>query len=108
MGPSFTVRCLFRWDKDLPPGVFLYEERLTLWQAPTIDEALLLAESEASRYASENSVEFLGFSQAYAMPEPVDGSSVEVFSLLRQSELPPKPYIERHFNTGREHETHGA
>ena len=104
MGPSFAVRCLFRWESKLPLGVFLYEERLTLWQAATIDEALLLAEDEASLYASENAHEFLGLSQAYALPDPVEGSGVEVFSLLRRSELPPKQYIERHFKTGGEHE----
>jgi hypothetical protein len=108
MSLSFSVRCLFHWNSKPSPGVFLYEERITLWRAATIDEALLLAESEASQYAAENAVEFLDLLQAYALTDPLDASSVEVFSLLRESELPPKQYIDRHFDTGRERQSHHA
>ena len=47
------VRCVFRIpDKDPAAEVGLYEERLTLWQAATVSEAIELAEAEAAEYVA--------------------------------------------------------
>jgi hypothetical protein len=81
----------------------VYEERITLWHAADIDEAISLAEAEAEEYASDGE-RFLGFSQAYRLPEPLSVSGCEVFSLLRGSELSPQEYISQFFSTGTEHE----
>jgi hypothetical protein len=74
-----------------------------LWQAQSIDQAIELAEQEAEDYASEN-MEFLGYSQAYALFESVPANGIEVFSLLRDSDLEPDKYIDTYFATGTEHE----
>jgi hypothetical protein len=104
---SFSVRCLFRWQpRHDQRAKHLYEERITLWRAETIDQAIELAEQNAMAYASDGE-EFLGFSQAYALVEPIvaaEGS--EVFSLLRESNLEPKEYIDVFFCTGLEREQH--
>jgi hypothetical protein len=81
----------------------VYEERITLWHATNIDEAISLAEAEAEEYASDGE-RFLGFSQAYRLADPLPVSGCEVFSLLRGSELPPQEYISHFFGTGFEHE----
>lgn len=81
----------------------MYEERITLWIAGSIDEAIALAEEEAQTYAS-NGEEYLGYCQAYTMSEDIAESGVEVFSLLRESDLDPKQYVGAFFNTGQEHE----
>ena len=47
-------------------------------------------------------MEFLGYSQAYALFEPVTANGIEVFSLLRESDLDPDNYIDTYFDTGRE------
>lgn len=48
--------------------------------------------------------EVLGLSQAYALAmKPGQGS--EVFSLIRRSELLPDEYLDRHLDTGREHQS---
>lgn len=101
-GRWYGVRCVFRWVQwEHTP----YEERITLWRASSSDEAIELAWQEADRYAGENGFIEVGYSQAYAMDEDIElGQGVEVFSLLRDSELPPDEYLERFFRTGREHE----
>jgi hypothetical protein len=101
---SFSVRSIFLWDqRDDQRLRFLYEERITLWRAETIDAAIELAEIDARSYV-EGSGEYLGFSQAFALFEPVTTSGVEVFSLLRESDLSPRDYLNEFFDTGHERE----
>jgi hypothetical protein len=102
-GRWYSVRCVFQWTsyEDKP-----YEERITLWRAKSIEEAIGFAESEAADYAvSGNELTYLGFAQAYALDEDIELSSgSEVFSLLRRSELPPEEYLDNFFDTSEEHE----
>jgi hypothetical protein len=97
----YTVRCVFRrtsWE-GRP-----FEERITLWRAESLDDAIELAEREARTYADETGVEYLLFSQAYQLSDGAEpGNGTEVFSLLRDSELAPRNYIDTVFSTGREH-----
>lgn len=100
---SFSVRCIFRWEPRLEQErKFLYEERITLWQAEDIDAAVELAEREARQYAEENEVEYLEYWQAYDLLGKVDANAVEVFSLLRESDLEPAEYLDVFFDTGLE------
>ncbi|WP_326834122.1 hypothetical protein VSH64_04220 [Amycolatopsis rhabdoformis] len=98
----YAVRCVFRWQQwEGSP----FEERITLWQAPSSEAAIEAAEREAGQYAAEHSVTYLGFAQSYALDESVVlGSGAEVFSLLRDSPLAPEEYLTRFFNTGGEHQ----
>jgi hypothetical protein len=82
----------------------LYEERITLWRASDIDEAILASEGEAETYASDTDVKYLEFCQAYALVEEVGVNGIEVFSLLRESDLEPTQYLDAFFVTGGEHE----
>lgn len=101
---SFSVRCIFRWySRPGQRAKCLYEERITLWQANSIDQAIELAEEEALTYASED-MEFLGFSQAFALIHLIPANGIEIFSLLRESDLEPKQYLNTFFDTGFEHE----
>jgi hypothetical protein len=95
----FSVRCLFRagsnkaWGPhDLKRGESAYEERITLWQAESADEAIRLAENDARTYEAQIEVEYLGLAQSYRIPNPVDHGG-EVFSLVRRSTLLPTDYI---------------
>ncbi|WP_410635504.1 hypothetical protein [Amycolatopsis sp. cmx-4-83] len=100
----FAVRCLFRWTHA---GEEPYEERITLWRAADLGEALALAEAEAREYAERAEVSYLGLAQGYATGEQELSPGSEVFSLLRDSSLPPAEYLERHFDTGGEHQDRG-
>lgn len=79
----------------------LYEERITIWQAPDFETAIALAEREAADYASEGD-EALGLSQAYELADEAPLHGVEVFSLLRESDLEPEEYLSTFFATGDE------
>jgi hypothetical protein len=103
--PSFSVRCLFRWLGTPEGSPRTYEERITLWSARDIHESIALAEAEAQSYAAESECEYLGYCQAYAMSAQVSASAVEVFSLLRDSQLAPTEYINTLFATGTERQS---
>lgn len=100
----FSVRCLFAkgWPADGGPP--LYEERITVWRASSVEEAVARAEAEAQTYAAaieEAPDTFLGLAQAYRLfDEPGDGA--EVFSLLRESGLTAEDYVDTFFDTGAE------
>ncbi|MFE2962655.1 hypothetical protein ACFXKC_03020 [Streptomyces sp. NPDC059340] len=93
----YGVRCVFR-HREL--GV--YEERVTLWTAGSLDEAIGCAEAEAGEYcAALESTEYTGFAEAFRM-DGVPGVGAEVFSLMRESELSPDSYVGKFYATGRE------
>lgn len=93
----YAVRCVFRHH---PLGV--YEERLTLWTAGSPDEAIARAEAEAVVYCADlDGVEYVRFAEVYTLPT-APGEGTEVFSLMRESGLPPGAYVERFFATGAE------
>ncbi|SHI05344.1 hypothetical protein [Streptomyces sp. 3214.6] len=93
----YGVRCVFGHG---PLGV--YEERVTLWTARSSDEAIERAEAEAAEYCEDlDGVEYVGLAQSFRLfGSPGDGA--EVFSLMRESTLPPGEYVERYFATGEE------
>jgi hypothetical protein len=100
----YAVRCLLGQAGtelvDSEAG-WLYEERVTLWQAATERAAVRMAEAEAARYGADMDVSYLGFAQAYRM-EGDPRSGTEVLAMLRASELGPDDYIARFLATGAE------
>ena len=93
----FSVRCILRVDSAQP----LFEERITIWQADSAEGAIARAEKEVREYASTLGMRFLGLAQSYELPDPpTDG--VEVFSLVRESDLPDEAYLDSFFDTGTE------
>jgi hypothetical protein len=94
----FSVRCIFRGCDDRQTG---YEERITVWRATSFEEAVGLAEADSRDYAKLVGNRYLGLAQAYRMAEEI-GHGAEVYSLIRDSELPPDAYLSAFFDTGRE------
>jgi hypothetical protein len=106
----YAVRCILRgaenrpWGPtDLTPGTSAYEERITLWRTPSADEAVAMAEAEATEHAETLGDVYVGFAQAYHLPESPDHGA-EVFSLIRYSMLDPDDYLDRFFDSGEERE----
>lgn len=101
--PWFAVRTVLRfaWGRGTV-GRPLYEERVTLWRANDFHEATARAIAEAEEYAKLLNGEYVGLAQAFhlGVEEVRDGD--EVFSLMRESELPPDDYLDRYFDTGDE------
>lgn len=98
----YAVRCVFRTHDD---ATQMYEERVTLWRADDVDEAIAAAEEEAADHAETVASEYLGLAQAYWLPDPPDHGT-EVFSLYRESDLKPPEYLDRFFDTGGERQQH--
>lgn len=102
--PSYSTRTVIRFGGLAMKAKYVYEERITLWRAKTMDGAIRKSEAEAKRYAKESGGTYLKFIQAYWLYDEVDADGSEVFSLMRESNLPSKQYIDTHFDTGAEKE----
>ncbi|MCB2411688.1 DUF4288 domain-containing protein [Demequina sp. TTPB684] len=99
----YSVRCVFIGRPPDRPH-YIYEERITVWQAPSPEAAIAKAEEEAEQYVEvfENDT-YVGMAQCYWMYDELrDGA--EVFSLMRDSTLEPDEYVKTFFRTGAEHE----
>lgn len=100
----YAVRCVFAvgWPPDARGKT--YEERVTLWRAGSSEEAIERAEAEALEYAGtidDSPSTYLELAQSYYLAdEPGDGA--EVYSLMRDSDLPPEEYLDTFFDTGSE------
>jgi hypothetical protein len=86
---------------DLKAGEIDYEERITLWRAANLDDAIALAEADAEEYADTLESEYVGLAQAYHLAE-TPNHGAEVFSLIRRSVLDPESYLTAFFDTGDE------
>ncbi|MBR9801482.1 hypothetical protein GYB59_07190 [bacterium] len=95
----YAVRSV--WRHDPPTGTssqYTYEERIVFYLAKDFDEAISKAVRDASAYDGE----CLGYHMAYEMDDgPIEGGS-ELFSLMRDSDLPSAEYIDRFYDTGAE------
>ena len=100
---SYAVRCVIEIPKqEFNTLAFLYEERITVWQAADIDEAIDKAIGEVEAYSTKHNFSYTGLSQGYQMLSQIDLDGVEVFSLLRESDLSPEEYLDTFFSTGSE------
>ena len=103
--PSYSVRSVIRWaPRPDQAKKFIYEERITAWNAESLDGAIELAEAEANAYAEDKGFEALDLFQGYWLFDEIDliPQGSELFSLLRESNLDPEPYLDAFFDTGHE------
>lgn len=97
----FSVRHVIRNNDS-------FEERITLWEASSPDEAIAKAEKEAAEHVAMlgESYKVLDLFQSFELFSP-PGDSVEVFSLIRDSELAADDYVDAFFDTGTEYQRKG-
>ena len=78
------------------------EERITIWNRSTDEDAIDAARVEAERYAgSLDDACVLDVFQSYRMFDPPEDGA-ELFSLIRSSELDSEEYVDRFLSTGEE------
>ena len=101
----YSVRCVFQLI-DVREDESPYEERITLWQASDFETAIELAEDEAAEYIEDTSWAYLGLAQCFYLGDDVNRilSGTEVYSLIRNSDLPPEDYLDTFFDTGDEYQ----
>lgn len=99
----FAVRCVYRLAPAVPTGKARgsYEERVTLWLASSIEDAITHAEVDALGYAKDVGASYLRLAQAYEL-EGLPGDGAEVYSLIRESSLDTGAYLDTFFDTGQE------
>ena len=104
--PWYAVRCLIRYpSEDAASEVGTYEERITLWRAASFEDAIERAEQEATRHAAALGATYVDLAQAFNLSaRDTVGDGDEVFSLMRDSALPPGEYVALFFETGDEQE----
>lgn len=80
----------------------VYEERITIWKAQDFESAYELARAEAEDYkVNLHDATVLDLFQIYWLfDEPAQGA--EVFSLIRESPLAAREYLQSFFDTGAE------
>lgn len=88
-GANDTARRSLRSRGPQPtPARRTYEERITIWQASSLDEAIELAIAEAHEFAAV-AERYVGLAQAYEMGDEPLEPGAEVFSSIRASRLEP-------------------
>lgn len=98
MDAWFGVRCVFFH------GGSTYEERIVIVLASDFDQAITKAEDEACEYVDGLNAEYVGLAQAFALFD-APGDGAEVFSLMRDSDLPPGECLTTFFDTGGERQS---
>jgi hypothetical protein len=74
------VRCVLQ-GPSTDDGMRTYEERITIWQADSINEATELVILEAEAYAKDVDFKYVGLAQAYAIVDELLEPGSEVFEL---------------------------
>jgi hypothetical protein len=100
----FGARTIYRVEKSntINHPNKLYEERVVLISANSIDDALAKAEKEAEIYASDTDMTYLGYVNVFELYHNKIEDGTEVYSLMRESELEADAYIDKFFDTGSE------
>lgn len=100
--PWYGVRLVYRLTFSAEPA---YEERILIVRAANSDDAIARAEGiSRDNYESETTV-YTEYAMAFnIIDEDGDslGDGVEVFSLIRNSELEAAEYLDRFHDTGAE------
>jgi hypothetical protein len=100
-GDWFGVRCWFLFESgalDMDRGQ-LYEERVTIWRAASVDDARRQAAAEGDAYAGEAGATRIDYIETYRMVDP-PGEGAEVWSVMRGSWLTPDEYLTRFVTEG--------
>lgn len=83
-------------------GYHLYEDRIIVLQALSIDHAIEEAEKEAKIYAQKAGCKYLDFVSVFHLFESDIKDKTEVYSLMRDSKLSGDKYLDKFFDTGKE------
>ena len=102
--PFYAAKCLFRHDQLEPVDgkAYVYEERIVLVQAVSIDSAIEKAEKEAGEYAGSGTV-YLEYVNVFNLYDYILHNGSELYSEMRSSDLEPEQYINEFYDTGYEH-----
>jgi hypothetical protein len=105
----YGVRCVLRHATAGTTSTHpCFEERITLWRADSIADAMALAAAEGRDYAATVHAEWCDVVQAFSLTDNPRFQGAEVFSLMRDSDLPIEDYVAGFFDTGSERTRHSS
>jgi hypothetical protein len=94
--------CRHRGVEDGIPKT-LFEERVVLLHAADFEDAIAKGELEAQEYSrSTEDVVYTGYINVYRLDADVVAHSTEIFSLMRESDLPDRDYLDHFYDDGKE------
>ena len=92
-GGVFAVRCLFSFPSHAREREgHLYEERITLWEAESFEDAFAMAKKEAIKYAEAEECVFHFAASAFQLFEGEPEQGKEVWSWMRSSHMAADMY----------------
>ena len=81
----------------------VFEERVVIFRATDFDDTIAKAEAEARQYCrATTGAEYLGFVDVYHVGDEGIESGAEVYSLVRDSNLSNRDYIDHFYDAGME------
>lgn len=102
--PWYSVKSVFEHPRRArAEGATLYEERVVVLRARSLNDAIARGEEEALRYVGDDeTVRYTGFISAFHLSSPRLTDGTEVYSLMRESSLSPDSYLDRFHDDGAE------
>jgi Domain of unknown function (DUF4288) len=100
----YTAKTIYKHQRveDGTPKM-MFEERIVLLQATDFDDAIAKAEAETTEYCDINDgTVYLGFVDVFHLFDETVGHGVEVYSLMRESNLSDKDYLDHFYDDGKE------
>lgn len=101
--PWYGAKCVFLHTAiESCPGQ-VYEERVILVRAGSLDDAIARAEVLAEEYATDlDGCTYTGFVDVFHIYDESIEDGAEVYSLMRTSDLGRDEYLNRFYDTGTE------
>jgi hypothetical protein len=94
----YSAQCIFLHGDRADGPKQMYEERIVLLRAESMDAAIDRAEKEAEQYCSDlSSCRYIGYINVFAIDDDAMGDGSEIFSNMQRSDLAPKQYLDLHF-----------
>ena len=94
----YSAQCIFlHADKGHGPKQ-MYEERIVLVRAESMEAAIDSAEKEAEKYCTDlNGCRYIGYVNVFALYDDEIGDGSEIFSSMERSVLEPTAYLDLHY-----------
>ena len=94
----YSAQCIFLHADKVQDPQQMYEERIVVLRAESMEAAIDRAEKEAEKYCSDvNGCRYIGYVNVFALYDDEIGDGSEIFSSMQRSDLAPKEYLALHY-----------
>jgi hypothetical protein len=91
----YSAQCIFRHADKVHGPKQMYEERIVVLRAESMEAAIARAEKEAEEYCRD--LDGCRYINVFAIDDDGIGDGSEIFSSMQRSELIPKEYLDLHY-----------